>query len=245
MISYYSLHQMLVKSNLHGAKKHVYVLNKSVYVLVASLWEAYCEDIVTESVAHMVKYAPQWDALPRALTKVVAKELRNGDTELAPWALAGDGWRTYIEDRLEMLARRREFYFASPKSLNVEKLFKDALGVEDITRRWRTGARFATVCETLDAHIEMRNAVVHRIKPGPTLNKRDVKDFFKIVRRLVRRTDRIVDEMLVSCTGESRWNVLVPDSPSEIFEEVDGKVFLRETSGELGNARGTELGSEA
>ncbi|MBT2228359.1 HEPN domain-containing protein [Nonomuraea sp. NEAU-A123] len=227
MISYYSLHQILAKSNLPGVKNHIYILNKSVYVLVASLWEAYCEDVVAESVAHLVKHAPQWDALPRALTKVVAKELRSGDTELAPWTLAGDGWRTYIEDRLEMLARRREFYFASPKSANVEKLFKEALGIEDITRKWRTGPRFSTICEALDTHIDRRNVLVHRIKPGPTLNKRDVKDFFKIVRWLVRRTDRIVDEILTSSTGESRWSVLVPDNPTELFEDIDGKHLLK------------------
>ncbi|WP_344820797.1 hypothetical protein [Nonomuraea africana] len=59
-----------------------------------------------------------------------------------------------------------------------------------------------------------------------------MKDFFKVVRRLVRRTDRIVDEMLISSTGKSHWNVLVPDNPSEIFEDIDGKAYLEVKSEE-------------
>lgn len=58
MRSYLILHQIALKRPERGIRRHSYILDKAVYVLIASLWEAYCEDIVTESLDHITAYAP-------------------------------------------------------------------------------------------------------------------------------------------------------------------------------------------
>jgi hypothetical protein len=217
--SYYAIHQQFVKTATNKMKRHVYILNKATYVLVASLWEAYCEDVVTESIDLLVQFAPTWKSLPRRLVRDVAKELRQGDAVLlAPWELAGDGWRKYIKDRQTQLAYQRNYDFAGPKSASVERFFSESLGLPAIRDVWRE-KEGPSICSALDGHLDQRNNIVHRITSGPTVNKRDVNDFYNVVRRLVKRTDQAIDQMLTSATGESRWSSFVRTGPVDIRDQ--------------------------
>src|ERR1022692_651483 len=69
MTAFFAVHQHVVKTLDNKLKRHAYILNKATYVLVASLWEAYCEDIVEESVDLLVDHVPSWDKLPQPLTR--------------------------------------------------------------------------------------------------------------------------------------------------------------------------------
>ena len=95
MRSYLILHQIALKGPERGIRRHSYILDKAVYVLIASLWEAYCEDIVTESLDHITAYAPSYSALPSGLVSEIEKNIRSGND--SPWELAGEGWREYQE----------------------------------------------------------------------------------------------------------------------------------------------------
>lgn len=213
--AFYSLHQHFVKTATHGVKKKAYVLDKSMYVLVASLWEAYCEDVVAEGLDLLVEYVASWRSLPPALARAIAKEIRRADVVLAPWELADDGWRQYIRDRQEALAYERNYSFAGSKSASVERFFNESLGLPGIRDVW-CREEWAAISQDLDYHLEQRNTLVHRITPGPTVRKKDVKDFYNIICCLVRRTDHAVGEMLVSTTGSSRWTSRVIESPIDI-----------------------------
>jgi RiboL-PSP-HEPN len=216
MTAFYAVHQHFVKAVSNKIRRHVYILNKATYVLVASLWEAYCQDIVTEALDILIDYAPTWEQLPRQLTHDIAKEIRSSNMPLmAAWDLAGDGWRKHIKDRQEAHAFQRNYDFSGPKSANVERLFSESLGLRDIRNAWKQ-AEGLTVCSDLDAHLDRRNNIIHEIEPGPMVNKRDVKAFYGIVRRLVKCTDKIVDDMLTTSTGKSRWTSYVKSGPVEM-----------------------------
>jgi hypothetical protein len=210
--AYFALHQLFVKSASKPVRKLSYILDKSIYVLVASLWEAYCEDVVTEALNHLVARAPAYGSLPPGLISDVEKSIRSGKD--SPWVLAGDGWRQYIRDRREGLERRRNKDFASPKSEPVEQFLRQVLGIESLCEEWRS-AGWPGICDELDAHLDRRNTLVHRITPGRVIDKGDVRSFYKTVRLLVRYTDKAVDVMLTSATGESRWASAVPLPPYE------------------------------
>ena len=218
--AFYTVHQHFVKTVTNKVRRHVYILNKATYVLVASLWEAYCQDIVTEALDILVDHAPTWEQLPRQLARDIAKELRNNNMPLlAPWELAGDGWRAYIKDRQEAHSYQRNYDFSGPNSANVERLFSESLGLRDIRDSWKQ-ADSLTICSDLDSHLDRRNNIIHQIEAGPMVNKRDVKDFYFVVRRLVRHTDQVVDDMLTNSTGKSRWTSYVKSGPVEM-EDLD------------------------
>jgi hypothetical protein len=193
-----------------------HLLDKSTYVLVASLWEAYCEDVVTECLNYITEYAATYQALPQSIREDIQKSMRGGKD--SPWDLAGDGWRDYVRSRNKGFERKRNKDFAGPKSPAVEELFLKTLGIEDLRSRWQLSGS-PSICDELDAHLERRNIIIHQFTPGRVVNKNDVKDFCKTVVRLIAYTDTAVDEFLIQTTGESRWtSAMIADigGPSEI-----------------------------
>jgi hypothetical protein len=138
MTAFFAVHQHIVKTLDNKLKRHVYILNKSTYVLIASLWEAYCEDVAAEALDLLVDHVPTWKELPQALSRGIAQEIRSADTPLlAPWDLAGDGWRQYIKDRQEVRAYQRNYDFSGPKSANIERFFGESLGLRKIRDTWK------------------------------------------------------------------------------------------------------------
>jgi hypothetical protein len=128
--------------------------------------------------------------------------------------LAGEGWREYIKKRRAGFEKKRNRDFAGPKSKSVEEFLYNVLGIEDLCDSWRA-AGTPHICEELDAHLDRRNSLVHRITPGRVVAKTDVKTFFKLVWNLVMYTDDVVDGMLTNVTGKSRWKGHVNASDSE------------------------------
>lgn len=200
---YFALHQVAFKNASKNVRRLSHLLDKSTYVLIASLWEAYCEDLVTECLDYVTEYAPTYRALPQSIIDDIKKSMRSGKD--SPWDLAGDGWREYVRNRNRGFERKRNRDFAGPKSAAVEELFVSALGIEDLRSRWQALGP-ASICDELDAHLERRNGIVHQFIPGRVVNKNDVKEFCRIVLRLVSYTDTVTDEFLIRTTGESRWS---------------------------------------
>jgi RiboL-PSP-HEPN len=199
---YFTLHQVAFKGASKQIRRLLHLLDKSTYVLVASLWEAYCEDVVTECLDCITEHAPTYQSLPQSIQAAIERSIRNGRG--SAWDLAGDGWREYVQKRNRGFEQKRNREFAGPKSTAVEELFLSALGIEDLCDKWEAAGP-ASICGDLDTHIERRNLIVHQFTPGPVVNKADVKDFCRVVARLVAYTDAVADEFIVQTTGESRW----------------------------------------
>ena len=185
--------------------RKLHVANKAVIVLVAAMWEAYCEDMADESLALLVRYAPGWQNLPQPLLKAVTKELRNLNEDLAPWMLAGDGWRQYLMDRQPILAQKRNYSFATPKAKQVDSLFLESAGIVRISDNWRLPQGPEWARQELDRYIDMRNAIAHRYAPGSFVTKKDVRAFYNLVAFLVAQTDAAVGSLIEQVTGQNRW----------------------------------------
>jgi len=132
---YFILHQLAFKDASRRIQRLSHLLDKSTYVLLASLWEAYCEDIVTECLNHVTQHAPTRRALPQTIQEDIQKSIRSGKD--SPWDLAGDGWREYVKNRNKGFERKRNREFAGPKSAAVEDLFLNALGIQGLCAKWR------------------------------------------------------------------------------------------------------------
>jgi hypothetical protein len=177
------------------------VLNRSGVVLVCAIWEAYCEDLASEALDHLVTNVSGPDALPVQLRRRVAKELKLDAHELSPWRLAGDGWKRHVTRRLDDLRVDRNRGLNAPKAANIQTLFDGALGIDDITANWfwsnmsRTRAR-----DKLNEYVTLRGEIAHR-GSVPGVQKGRVEGFLNHVARLAAKTDDTVNEFVESQCG--------------------------------------------
>lgn len=80
-----------------GYPQEVEVLNKSAVVLIAAVWEAFCEDLAAEARKHLVAHIPRATALPDEVKRPIATHIENKEkNEPAIWDLADDGWKAVV-----------------------------------------------------------------------------------------------------------------------------------------------------
>jgi RiboL-PSP-HEPN len=195
-----------IGGDAQGRRYRLEVLNKSAIVLITAFWEAYCEDLAAEAVKHLVDNCEKADKLPLDLRKRIAKELKDDRHELAVWTLAGDAWKGYLISRLQGLADERSKRLNTPKAGSIVELFDTALGLKDISTRWRwQGMSMENAKSKLDGYVELRGAIAHRGKHSESCKKAHVTDYFSHVKSLVSETDRGVNSYVRQVTGKRLW----------------------------------------
>ncbi|MCK5172427.1 MAG: hypothetical protein KAR47_03500 [Planctomycetes bacterium] len=189
-----------------GRRYDLEVLNKSAIVLITSYWEAYCEDIAAEALAHIVKYVKSADSLPKALKKLIAKELEDDKNELAVWELADDKWKTYLQGRLELLQEKRNRKLNTPKAANIDQLFTLAVGISKISSSWRWAKMAADRArEKLDEFVELRGSIAHRGKSLKSVKKSEVDGYLDFIKKLAAKTGGTVNKHVKGVTGRPLW----------------------------------------
>ena len=121
-----------------GYKHGVEVLNKSAVVLTSAVWEAYCEDLASEAVDHLIAKLSDPTKLPKELRKRIARELEDNPND--PGRL-GSCERRLEESSQEPGAvdRRRAGSGAGTRAKTKQiapELFEDAVGLTKVTSAW-------------------------------------------------------------------------------------------------------------
>ena len=130
--------------------------------MVTAYWEAYCEDIAAEAVAHIVKHTKSSSLLPEELKKQLAKELKAAPHELEVWKIADRGWEKYLSDRLEQLKEKRNRELNTPKTAQIDDLFFKALGIKTISASWKWKRMSANQAGAkLDKYVTLRDFVFY------------------------------------------------------------------------------------
>lgn len=125
-----------VGGNVQGRRYQLEVLNKSAIVLITAFWEAYCEDIASEALSNIITNSTNSTNLPDELKKIVAKQLKAETHELAIWRLADNGWKTCLNDRFEAMRLDRDKKLNTPKTVQINSLFYDTIGLKDVSKSW-------------------------------------------------------------------------------------------------------------
>lgn len=203
--SYYTVHWSL-KDLSRGLRSHLSVFDKSMYVLVSALWEAYIEDVAAEALSLLAAKCDSPDRLPVSLRKEISRVLRDDKHELAAWSLAGDGWRQLVTDRLDSYRGKREWTFNTPKSAQIDSFFREVVGLPNLSRGWTLDDMPATTVATLlDLYLTTRGEIAHRPRRDTQIRKRQVKDFFNLVNRLVPLVDAQVAAFLHRAIDMPGW----------------------------------------
>jgi hypothetical protein len=187
-----------------GRRYGLEVLNKSAVVLITAFWEAYCEDLASEALSHVVKHAKGFDDLPIDLRKRVAKELKEDAHELAVWKLADGGWRSVLKDRLAALTAERNQRLNTPKTKQINDLFDQTLGIKQVSAAWYwSGMSSAQAGAKLDRYVTLRGAVAHRGATARGVKKTAVTDYLAHVRKVCAKTGGKVNSVVKAAAGSS------------------------------------------
>jgi hypothetical protein len=188
-----------------GKRYGLEVLNKSAIVLISAVWEAYCEDIALEAAKHLAKHLHSASALPLAVQKRVASELKMEKHELAILRLSGNGWRQVVEQRAQALTAGSGG-LNTPKTQQINDLFEKAIGLNDVSAAWKwKKMTAANAGKKLDSFVTLRGAIAHRGVGSKAVKKADVLGFFNHVTRLVAKTGGQVNKHVKAATGRSLW----------------------------------------
>ncbi|KAA0916156.1 hypothetical protein FLO80_10545 [Aquicoccus porphyridii] len=190
-----------------GRRYGLEVLNKSAIVLITAFWEAYCEDVAAEGLAHIIKHAKTADALPTELKKLVAKKLKKEAHELEVWKIADEGWRAYLTVHLEQLKEERDRRLNTPKTDQINELFKTAVGIEKMSSHWYWPKKMKAdrATQKLDEYVTLRGAIAHRGQHDTSVTKKNVTDYFEFVQALVGKTGGQVNTHVKKVTGKPLW----------------------------------------
>lgn len=190
-----------------GRRYNLEVLNKSAIVLITAFWEAYCEDIAAEGLEHLVEHAPSADALPDELKKQIAKKICKDPHDLAAWKLSDDGWREYLRKHLADLKTERDRKMNTPKTAQIDALFKEAVGISKISSKWNWAKKMTVgrATEKLDRFVTLRGAIAHRGSDGKSVTKAQVTDYFEFIKKLVALTGGAVNNHVLKATKKPLW----------------------------------------
>lgn len=190
-----------------GRRHGLEVLNKSAIVLITAFWEAYCEDIAAEGLAHIVKHSKSSDALPTELKKILSKKLKSQNNDLEFWKLSDDGWRLYLQSHFDELKESRDRKLNTPKSAQIDQLFLDAVGIEKISDSWKWGRSVTAKRsrEKLDKFVSLRGSIAHRGQHETSVTKANVEDYFDFIKKIVARTGGQVNSHVLKITGKPLW----------------------------------------
>jgi hypothetical protein len=188
--------------NTQGRKYGVEVLNKAVVVFVCAAWEAFCEDIILEAVAHIKADGTDFNLLPKEVKTPIALRIKEEKHEQSPWKLAGDGWKDVV------VAHAKECVAAlnTPKSGKLKTLFAETIGIKDITHNWNwQNCTVATAISRLDDFVTLRGELAHRLKATTAVKKKHGEDFFSHAKMLAEKIDLTVRNHLHTLTGNHYW----------------------------------------
>ena len=189
-----------------GRRFGLEVLNKSAIVLITAIWEAYCEDLASEALDHLVTNVSSGSQLPKELKKRVVTEIKADANDLAMWDLADTGWRNKVRARLASLTTDRNKRLNTPKSDQIDDLFNAAVGLGSVSNTWYwKGMSVLNAKKKLDDFVTLRGAIAHRGASATGVKKIQVTDYFQHVKRLVAKTGGRVNVYMKSATGRPLW----------------------------------------
>lgn len=187
--------------------KNFDVLFRSATVLLVSNWEAYIEDICSEALEFLIENISDSKNIPKEIKKQISKEIQSkAKNEIEMWELAGDGWKTYLKNRLGKLKEGRDRSFNTPKSIQTSEFIKQTLGIENIQTSWKfDGLESAKVSKKLDHLVSVRGEIAHRGVVKDKLDSKWVTDHLEFIRKLSSKTGGQINASIKKSTGKSLW----------------------------------------
>ncbi len=189
-----------------GRKHDVEVLNRAAIVFITACWESYVEDVALEGFDFLVANAPDASKVPGKVRALASAELREAVDATKVWELADQGWKQVLTRHRAAVKKRWLDSLNTPKTEQVDSLFKDLLGLSALHAHWHwKGMPAEKAKDKLDDYITVRGAIAHRLKHDEAVYKDWSTDYLGHVERLVNATDGAVAAHLEQHVGMKPW----------------------------------------
>lgn len=189
-----------------GARHNVEVLNKSGIVLLVACWEAFVEDLAGSAFQLLLRRAKTPNIFPEKVLMLVAKNLKESRDERRVWDLAGAGWKSVLRNHQEQVLKRHVGSFNTPKSKQIDDLFRALIGLSKVSRKWSWHkCRPADARARLDKLVTLRGVIAHRVSAPRSVLKREVVNAITLVGRLAVATHNAVNASLGVRLGHRPW----------------------------------------
>lgn len=163
-------------------------------LMLCAAWELYLEELAIESGRTFVDRCDSPDQLPLPVRKEISKAVRDSKHELKVLEMAGDGWATIYQNQVGASVSGLN----TPKSSNLDPLFKRLLGVEELSAAWSQGK------EMINAFVSARGDIAHRGRGAGYVTISKLRGYRALVERTVVDTDNFMAEHLKALSPGNR-----------------------------------------
>jgi hypothetical protein len=122
------------------------------------------------------------------------------------WSLAGEGWRQALRDNMKSILGKTTGVFNTPRSDDVDGLFKKVIGLENISHGWHwDGTTREDAVRELHDLVTLRGAIAHRVKTDQRVTLSTVKAAEELVYFLAVKSHNRTLAFLDQTVGYSPW----------------------------------------
>jgi len=171
---------------------------RSAILMLCGTWELYCESVVLEAAIKIARHLEKPIKLPEEV-KLQLKQAVHDVTMVKsdPMRLAGEGWRIeYLK-----IVRQKCSALNTPKSENLDKLFRQCLGLKDISLAWPVSP------DEVNKFIRLRGEIAHRGSDSRAVSREDAKHFRSVISKAISATDDAIYDYLKdpAYIGRAPW----------------------------------------
>lgn len=168
-----------LRTGKKGPDNHNSVLRSSIVMLCAT-WELYCESVVFESAAKILRAVSKVDSLPEAIKKQLILSVHHENVwKSEPLKLSGNGWKVV---HLE-LVRGKCKDLNTPKSEQLDQLFQQCIGIKEISKSWTHGAN------EIDRFVRLRGSIAHRGSDSEKISSGEALHYKSLIAKTISDTD--------------------------------------------------------
>ena len=110
-------------------RRNLGALHKSALILLCAAWEAYVEELLSESLDFVISKVSTPTELSKNLQKELCDHVKKDKHELKALELCGDGWKKLCREIVKIKVK----YFNTPRLVNVQNLYVTFFD-EDVTK---------------------------------------------------------------------------------------------------------------
>jgi len=184
----------LLRSPGMGKQGLGYITRSGVVALCAA-WETYIEDVLCETVDWMTHYTEKPQDLPRPTKKFLAKHTRDAKNELTPLQLAGDGWKTLLNN----LVNSETDGLNTPKPGKIDELFFRYTGIQNLSEQWSYGP------DEIRSFVEERGDIAHKGAKAKYTKISHLEYLRDMIRQTTIETDNFITNDAKSKYGYQIW----------------------------------------
>lgn len=171
---------------------------RSAVLMLCGTWELYCERVVLEAAFKIARCISDHSGLPEAIEMQLKQEVHHEIWQKSdPMRLAGSGWRIeYVK-----IVNRKCRKLNTPKSANLDDLFKQCLGLKNISKTWGEPS------SEIDQFVSLRGEIAHRGSDSAGVSRDEASHYKHLISKVISATDDAIYDHLkkTDLLGKAPW----------------------------------------